>query len=48
MEIRKNAIFELPHIMVLIDDPEKKVIEPLADKLDKFKKMYDFDLMMDG
>ena len=29
VEIRKNAIFELPHIMVLIDDPDKQVIEPL-------------------
>ena len=48
VKIRENAVFEFPHIMVLIDDPEKKVIEPLAEKLDKFKKMYDFDLMMDG
>ena len=48
VKIRENAIFEFPHIMVLIDDPEKQVIEPLANKIDKFKKMYDFDLMMDG
>ncbi len=48
VKIRENALFEFPHIMVLIDDPEKQVIEPLANKIDKFKKMYDFDLMMDG
>lgn len=48
VKIRENALFEFPHIMVLIDDPEKQVIEPLANKVDKFKKMYDFDLMMDG
>ena len=48
IKIRENALFEFPHIMVLIDDPEKKVIEPLANNTDKFKKMYDFDLMMDG
>lgn len=29
IRIRENARLELPHIMVLIDDPEKTVIEPL-------------------
>jgi hypothetical protein len=48
MQIREKAVFEFPHIMVLIDDPEKLVIEPLAAKVDQFKKLYDFDLMMDG
>lgn len=47
VKIRENAIFEFPHIMVLIDDPEKQVIEPLAEKINKFNKVYDFDLMMD-
>lgn len=47
MRIRENAIFEFPHIMVLIDDPEKQVIEPIAAKVDQYKKLYDFDLMMD-
>lgn len=28
--VRKNAPIELPHIMLLSDDPEKTVIEPLA------------------
>lgn len=48
IKIRENATLELPHVMILIDDPEKTVIEPLADKLDSFEKVYDFDLMMDG
>ncbi len=48
IKIRQNAPIELPHIMVLIDDPEKKVIEPLAQKADKLEKLYDFELMMDG
>ena len=30
IRIRENALLELPHILVLIDDPEKTVIEPLA------------------
>ncbi len=48
IKIRQNAPIELPHIMVLIDDPDKKVIEPLAQKADKLEKLYDFELMMDG
>lgn len=48
IKVRDGAPFELPHIMVLIDDPEKQVIEPIAEELDKHKKLYDFDLMMEG
>ncbi|MFA5026084.1 MAG: DUF1015 domain-containing protein [Candidatus Shapirobacteria bacterium] len=46
LEIRKNALVELPHIMVLIDDPNKTVIEPLFQK--NLQKIYDLELMMDG
>lgn len=35
--VRQNAPIELPHIMVLIDDPEKTVIEPLAGREEKRK-----------
>ena len=28
--VRKNAPIELPHVMLLTDDPERTVIEPLA------------------
>jgi len=48
IKIRKNAILELPHILVLIDDPEKSVIEPLAEGKSRFSKLYDFDLMLNG
>ncbi|ACL75550.1 DUF1015 domain-containing protein [Ruminiclostridium cellulolyticum] len=48
IKIRQNAPIELPHIMVLIDDPDKKVIEPLAQKADTLEKLYDFELMMNG
>jgi len=44
-KIRINAPVELPHILVLIDDPEKLVIEPLRAKLNSLEKIYDFDLM---
>lgn len=48
IKIRQNASIELPHIMLLIDDAEKTVIEPLAAKVGNFEKVYDFDLMMGG
>ncbi len=46
MKIRQGAALELPHILVLIDDPLRTVIEPLADKTSALKKLYDFDLML--
>lgn len=46
LEIRKKALMELPHIMVLIDDPGKTVIEPWFNN--NLEKIYDFELMMDG
>ncbi len=48
IKIRQNAPIELPHIMVLIDDPDKTVIEPLAEKATHLEKLYDFELMMNG
>ena len=45
MEIRRGAPLELPHIMILMDDPSRGVIEPLYEKRAYFKKLYDFDLM---
>lgn len=48
IKIRENAALELPHILVLIDDPERGVIEPLAEKTDDMKKVYDTDLMLGG
>ena len=48
VKIRENAPLELPHIMILIDDSDKKVIEPIAEIKDSLEKVYDFDLMMNG
>ncbi len=45
VSIRENAPLELPHVMLLIDDPEKKYIEPLGNETSAFEKLYDFDLM---
>lgn len=46
VKIRMNAPLELPHIMILIDDPKNTVIEPLLDR--ELKQVYDFELMMNG
>ena len=48
VKVRENAPIELPHIMVLIDDPDRTVIEPIAKKADTLEKLYDVELMMDG
>ena len=48
VKIRKDAALELPHIMILIDDEEKTVIEPLEAKMDSMAKVYDFELMQNG
>ena len=48
VEIRKDAPMEIPHVMLLIDDPEKTVIEPLESKTENAALLYDFDLMQNG
>ncbi|MBP5552416.1 MAG: DUF1015 domain-containing protein [Spirochaetales bacterium] len=47
-KIRKDAPLEIPHIMVLISDKEKSVIEPLAAKTDSLEDVYDVELMKNG
>ncbi len=46
VKIREGAPLEVPHIMVLIDDPENTVIGPLSQKRERMEKIYDFELMM--
>lgn len=46
MEIRRGAPLELPHIMLLVDDPERSIIEPLYAKMNELKELYNFELMM--
>ncbi len=48
VRIRSGAPLELPHILVLIDDPEGTVIEPLVAARQQLEQLYDFDLMMDS
>ncbi len=46
VKIRNNAPIELPHIMVLIDDPERTVIEPLFER--DLELVYEFELNSGG
>ncbi len=48
LHIRCDTTVELPHIMILIDDDAKQIIEPLSDKTGEFQLLYDFDLMQDS
>ena len=45
--IRREAPIELPHIMLLIDDPERTVLEPLLS-MESDSLAYDTDLMLGG
>ncbi len=46
VEIRRDALLELPHVMLLIDDRARTVIEPIAAKMTT--PLYNFDLMLGG
>ncbi|SBW07071.1 conserved hypothetical protein [uncultured Eubacteriales bacterium] len=46
--VRKNAPIELPHVLLLTDDPDRTVIEPLAEEKGRLEPLYDFDLMESG
>ena len=50
MKVREGAPIELPHIMVLIDDPDKKIIEPLTKDVNRkqMSKIYSVTLMENG
>jgi hypothetical protein len=46
--VREGAELELPHILVLIDDPQHTVIEPLAAQAVSLRTLYDTPLMLGG
>ena len=46
--IRAGAPLELPHVMMLIDDPGQTVIEPLMARRASLRALYDFELMLGG
>jgi len=48
IEVRRDAELELPHILVLIDDPAHTVIEPVAAAREALRPLYDTELMGGG
>ena len=48
VRVRQDAPIELPHVMLLIDDPKKTCIEPIRAAAGSMEQVYDFELMMKG
>lgn len=45
VKVRRDALLELPHVMLFYDDETDGLMKDLRDKKSGFKKLYDFDLM---
>ena len=48
LRIREGAPLECPHVMLLLDDPARTVIEPLYARLRETAPLCDFELMENG
>lgn len=48
MEIRRDAVLEMPHVLLFCNDDKKMLIESLEMRKDHLPKLYDFDLMEGG
>ena len=48
MAVRRGARLETPHIMMLADDPGYTLIEPIGEKKEQLRKVYEGDLMLNG
>lgn len=48
LAVREAATLELPHILLLIDDPRRTVIEPVAAICIELERAYDTPLMLGG
>lgn len=48
LAVRRAAPLELPHIMILIDDPKREIIEALAGRTGEFAPAYDVEAMQNG
>ncbi len=46
--IRKGASLESPHIMLLVNDPNKELVEKIGKTVSSNEKKYDTDLMLKG
>lgn len=48
IKIREHAPLELPHVLALIDDPGRTVIEPVSARAGDYETVYDFVLFGGG
>lgn len=48
VRVRKGAALELPHVMLLADDPHRTLVEPVYARRGSLELLYDFDLMLGG
>lgn len=48
VRVRRGASLEMPHIMVFIDDAVDSVLQPLTEKRESLRKLYDFGLNAGG
>ena len=48
MKVRTGATLETPHIMMLADDPQCTLIEPIAARKNELRKVYEGELMLGG
>ena len=46
--VRKDAGIEFPHVLMLCDDDQKQLLEPIAAIKGQLPMLYDFDLMEGG
>ena len=47
-KVRRGAMMELSHVLLLCDDAERTVIEPVYAKRQALRPLYDQDLMLEG
>jgi uncharacterized protein (DUF1015 family) len=48
LKIREHAAIEIPHVLVLFDDKQRSVIEPLYRLKSRLPLLYDFELNQNG
>ncbi len=48
LAVRRGAALETPHIMMLLDDARKTIVEPLAERYAGRECLYDIPLMLGG
>ncbi len=47
-KVRRGAKLELSHVLLLCDDAKRTIIEPVYEKREQLRKVYDTDLMLNG